>query len=379
MSKNNPHIVVITGEPSGDMRAASLVRSLKKMVPTLKCSGIGGSALKNAGLECFDSIDRLAVMGITDVLMNYGRIQAVFNNALTFIKTNKPDAVIFVDYPSFNLKLAQKVKKLGIKTIYYISPKVWAWKEHRVATIKKCIDQMIVIFPFEKPFYENKNVNVEYVGHPLIDEITINENRESFLHKHKLDIDKKTIGLLPGSRINEIKRHLPLLLNTASLILSKHNQCQFILFQTRDVDNQLYDEFLKQYDLPIASTHDYYPGLNTTHACIVASGTATLEVGLLQKPMTVFYKMSALSHYILKRMIKIPFASLVNIILNREAIKEFLQDDATSENLANETLGLIANIGKRTKIEHDLRELRHLLGEGGASQRASKLILNQIS
>ena len=372
------HIVIITGEPSGDMRGAGVVRALKKMDPTLLCSGIGGSHMKTAGVECFDNIDNLAVMGFTDVIKHYSRIRTVFNNAFSFIKQTRPDAVIFIDYPSFNLKLAQKVKKLGLKTLYYISPKVWAWKEHRVKTIQHCIDKMIVIFPFEKAYYEKKGVHVEFVGHPLVDEIEIKENRDTFLSRNNLDLDKKTIGLLPGSRINEIERHLPLLLQTAKNILAKNNQCQFILFRSREIKPEIYDMIINQHAVPVTSTYHYYEGLHATHACIVASGTATLEVGLLQKPMAVMYKVSPLSHFIIKRFIKIPYASLVNIILNRCAVNEFLQDDATAENLTNEMLSLLTNIGKSTKMEQDLLELKHLLGEGGASQRAGKIILETI-
>ena len=322
--------MIVAGEASGDMRAAGLARALKELDPSLQLSGIGGEHMRLAGVECFTDITELAVIGIAEVVKNLSRIKKVFDQTLKQIDKDPPDGVILVDYPGFNLRLAREIKKRGIKIIYYISPQVWAWREKRVLKIKKLVDCMIVLFPFEQNIYSKYGMKVDYVGHPLVDEIVVEKNQTEVLKSIGLSASKTTIGLMPGSRAKEIERHLPCMLEAAQILFKHNKERQFILLKAPTIPLKLIQDQLFSYKhLPLKIYgSSIYDGINAMDAVMVASGTATLETALLKKPMVIIYKTSWLTYAIAKSVIKIPYIGLVNIVAGKKIAEELIQNDA---------------------------------------------------
>lgn len=372
--------MIICGEPSGDMRAASLVNAIHQLSPSITFSGIGGDFCERAGVHLFSNIDQLAVMGFTEVLKNLPRIKRVFNTAVAETKKQKPDAVILVDYPGFNLRLAKILKQKDFKIIYYVSPQVWAWKESRIDLIKKVVDRMLVFFPFEKEFYAKRGYTADFVGHPIIDEVSANINATDFLNKLGMNTSLKTIGLLPGSREKEIINLLPDMLRAAELIKEEYPHIQFILLQTKNVPADIFDQILKNHPtLPLTITSEYYNALNACHACIVASGTATLETGICGKPMVVVYRTSWLTEMLVRLFIKIRYISLVNIVAEKKLVEELLQKDATPKNISDGILRFLNDPIYYNKTKDDLLSLRSKLGSSGASKRAAEVVLDVIS
>ncbi len=401
--------MIVAGEASGDMRAAGLARALKELDPTLRLSGIGGEHMRQAGVECFTDITELAVIGIVEVIKNLDRIKKVFDQTLKQIDSNPPDAVILVDYPGFNLRLAREIKKRGIKIIYYISPQVWAWRENRVKQIKTLVDRMIVLFPFEKDIYSKYGMKVDYVGHPLVDEIIVERNQTEVLKSIGLSASKTTIGLMPGSRLKEIERHLPCMLEAAQILYKQNHERQFILLKASSVPLKLIEDVLhchspsllchsreggnpeagtpkeiaaslaslrkemalplKIYDGPI------YDGINAMDAVMVASGTATLETALLKKPMVIVYKTSWITYAIARALIKIPYIGLVNIVAGKKIAEELIQNDATAEKIAN----AIETALHDPQIGDELTKVKTSLGDPGASLRAARIVLSVIT
>ncbi len=386
--------MIIAGEASGDMRAAGLARALKELEPSLKLTGIGGDYMRRAGVECFTDITELAVIGIAEVVKNFSRIKKVFDQTLRQIDSTRPDCVILVDYPGFNLRLAREIKKRAIKVIYYISPQVWAWREKRVLKIKELVDRMIVLFPFEQDIYSKYGMKVDYVGHPLVDEIIVNKHQTEVLKAIGLSEGKTTIGLLPGSRAKEIERHLPCMLEAAQLLLKQNKERQFILLKASSTPLKLIETVIarsaksviaRSKDSVIASEAKQslplkifdgptYDGINAMDAAIVASGTATLECALLKKPMVIIYKTSWLTYAIAKAVIKIPYIGLVNIMAGKKIVEELIQNDANALNIANSLESALYN----HHIIEELAAVKTSLGAPGASLRAARLILKEL-
>ena len=400
---------MVAGEASGDMRAAGLARALKKLDPSLRLSGIGGKYMRQAGVECFSDITELAVIGITEVIKNLSRIKKVFDQTLKQIDATRPDAVILVDYPGFNLRLAREIKKRGIKVIYFISPQVWAWREKRVLQIKKLVDRMIVLFPFEQNIYSKYGMKADYVGHPLVDEIIVDKDKTEVLKSIGLSADKTTIGLMPGSRAKEVERHLPCMLEAAQKLYEQNQGRQFLLLKASSIPLKLIESILaksvmsfppfsmsfqpfsmsfppfsmsfprkresiskliplKIYDGPT------YDGINAMDAAIVASGTVTLETALLKKPMVIIYKTSWLTYLIAKSVIKIPHIGLVNIVAGKKVADELVQNDANAVNIANAIERALDN----RHIIDELAAIKTTLGAPGASQRAAHIVIEAI-
>ena len=370
-------IMIVAGEASGDMRAAGLARALKQLNNNLRLTGIGGAYMHQAGVECFTDITELAVIGIAEVIKNFARIKKVFNQTLKEIDNSHPDAVILVDYPGFNLRLAREIKKRGIKVIYYISPQVWAWREKRVLKIKQLVDRMIVLFPFEADIYNKYGMKVDYAGHPLVDEIIVNKDQTEVLKSLGLSASKTTIGLMPGSRAKEVERHLPCMLEAAQILFKQNQDRQFILLKSPTIPLKLIELIssnskqipLKIYEGPT------YDGINAMDAVIVASGTATLECALLKKPMVIIYKTSWLTYTIAKRLIKIPYIGLVNIVAGKGVAEELIQNEATAPKIAN---AIEKAMSDPTLIDA-LASVKTSLGAPGASQRAAMVVLEEIT
>jgi lipid-A-disaccharide synthase len=402
----NHHIILIAGEASGDMRAAGLAQALKQLDPTLRLTGIGGQYMRQAGVECFTDITELAVIGIAEVVKNFSRIKKVFDQTLKQIDETHPDAVILVDYPGFNLRLANEIKKRSscrtlagarnIKIIYYISPQVWAWREKRVLKIKELVDRMIVLFPFEQEIYRKYGMKVDYVGHPLVDEIIVDHDQTEVLKSIGFSASKTTIGIMPGSRAKEIERHLPCMLQAAQILFKQNRERQFILLKASSIPLKTITSVIESTNRIIESNNRViasgakqsfkhlpikiydgptYDGINAMDAAMVASGTATLETALLKKPMVVIYKTSWLTYAIARAVIKIPYIGLVNIVAGKKIAEELIQNEASPANIANALESALHN----PQIIEELSKVKILLGDSGASQRAAQVVLSVIS
>ncbi len=361
---------IIAGEASGDLHGSNLIKELKKLDPSAIIRCWGGDKMQEAGADLVKHYRELAFMGFAEVLMN---LRTIFRN-LKFCKEDilqfKPDTLILIDYPGFNLRIAKWAKQQGLKVIYYISPQVWAWKENRVKMMKQCVDKMLVILPFEKEYYKRKwNWEVEYVGHPLVEEI---ERHKAQGTRHKLS-DRPMVALLPGSRKQEIAKKLPVMLEV-SKSFPDH---QFVVAQAPSVDESFYKTFTQPYSNVSTVNNKTYDLLLQAKAALVTSGTATLETALFAVPEVVCYKGSFLSYQIGKRLVHVKYISLVNLITDKLVVKELIQNELTVENLKKELTTLLTDEKKIATLKADYTALKNLLGPGGnASAKAAASIIN---
>ena len=378
MEQEKNHLIIVAGEASGDAHAACLVDAIKHLNPNITFSGLGGEQMASSGVKLYADLTKIAVIGFIEVLKHYSEFKKLFDLILVKARETNAKAVILVDYPGFNLKLAKKLKKMGIKVIYYISPQVWAWNEKRVELIKNVVDKMIVLFEFEKEFYAKKGLDVVYVGHPLVDEAKANETRDSVMEETGLEKSKKTIALLPGSRQKEITRLLPVMINAAKNLYQKNQDLQFLILKASTISDNLLNKYLSK-DFPIKILNNRsYDGINASDFCLVASGTATLEVAIFDKPMVVIYKTSFLTWALAKLLIKIPYIGLVNVVAQKKVVPECVQLDATEIKIVSETISILSDPIKTKSIKSDLTKVKNALGAPGASMRAAKEILSSL-
>ena len=365
-------ILITAGEASGDTHAANLVKNLKKLNPDLNFFGIGGKKMQNAGVELVERMEKLSIIGIFEVFAKLKEIRLVYKKITDRIAKTPPDIAILVDYPGFNLTLAKLLKKRKVPVVYYITPQVWAWWKSRIYTIKKCVNKAIVILKFEEDLFKEYGIDATFVGHPLLDreipEVPV--DRKSL----KLDADKFTIALLPGSRESEINNMLPVMLETARLIL-KEKDAQFILLKSSSVGEDTYSKILHNIKLPVAVVKDNVCGcLSVSDFVFITSGTATLESAAMERPMLITYKTSFITSLLFKIFAKTPFIGLVNIIAKRKIVPEILQYDARPERLAREILTIISSKEKLEKQVQNLRWVKSMLGTSGASLRAARIV-----
>ena len=364
---------VIAGEASGDMHAANMMREMKSIDQNVDFRFWGGDLMSEVAGPPVKHIKDLAFMGFVEVLMNLKTILGNIKFCKKDILAYAPDAIILVDYPGFNLRIAKWAKANGIKVIYYISPQIWAWKQNRVHLIKKVVDEMYVILPFEKDFYKKFDFEVNYVGHPLLDQIERFQAQvdvSSILDEYELN-EKPIIALLPGSRKQEISIKLPLMLSA----VKDFENYQVLVLGAPAQDALFYERFLEKHKKAKIVFGATYKILSIAEAALVTSGTATLETALFKVPQVVCYKGSAISYHIAKRLIKVDYISLVNLILNKESVRELIQKECTPEKIKQELTMVLPNGNKREMILSDYQELHDLLGKGGASKKLANLIL----
>ena len=374
-------ILIISGEASGDLNASNLVKSILKIDPEIKFSGVGGTLLRQAGVEILCDIKELAVIGFFDALKKLPWFLKLQKLILEKIKSEKPDAVILVDFSGFNLRLAKKINK-AIPAIYYVSPQVWASRPGRVKTIRKYIHKMIVLFKFEEEFYKKHGVNVNFVGHPLLDIVKPAMKREEFIAKFNLSGSKTTIALLPGSRNQEIDNILPIMLQASHLINKDlgWGNVQFLIAKSLQVDWDFYHRKgidASDLDLKIVEGKTY-ECLELADFALVASGTATLETAIIQKPFVIIYKMDLLNYLLYRPQVKIPYIGIVNIIAGKEIIPEFIQFRAKPKTIAKQILKILKNPLELKRIKEELNQIKSQLGEKDASLRAAKIILEYL-
>lgn len=380
MESKPKNLILIAGEASGDLHGAHLVEAIKRIAPSTIFSGLGGPKMRSSGVKLHADLTQLAVVGFWEVVKHYSDIKKIFHLILEKIESENVDAVILIDYPGFNLRLAKVLKKRGIKVLYYISPQVWAWKKNRVYFIKNNIDKMLVLFQFEVDFYAQFNIDVHFVGHPLIDTVQVSTSRESFLASNDLSSKTFTIGILPGSRQKEIEDLLPIMLTAAEILKSEFPNIQFLILKAPTIPESLIKHYLQHSSLPHRIiTENTYNGINACDACIVASGTATLETAILQKPMVVVYKTSLLTWILAKIFVRIKNIGLVNVVAGKQIVPECVQFQATGKNIAKEIKCIITNEPKIALIKSELKTVTEFLGARGASQRAAEEILKSLN
>ena len=366
---------IIAGEASGDLHASNLVAEIKKKDKKAEFRGFGGDLMKAQGVELVKHYRTMAYMGFVEVAVNLRKVLGNIAQCKKDILEYQPDVVILVDYPGFNLRIADFAHKKGFKVYYYISPQVWAWKRRRVQKIKKSVDKMLVILPFEEEFYKRYGVDVTFVGNPLLDELAKvgTGNRSIFLRRNSLGERREIIAMLPGSRRQEVKRTLPVMLKAAS----HFPDYQFVIAGVSSLDKSLYKDIMGNSDVFFVENQTYDLLLNSS-AALVTSGTATLETALLSVPEVVCYKATNFSYRLAKWMIKVKFISLVNLIMDREVVKELIQGDLNEDNLVKELDQLLHNGKRQRRLLEDYEELKDKLGNVGASEKAAEVIVESL-
>ncbi len=367
-------VLMIAGEPSGDLHGSGVVRELKKLVPGVDVYGVGGEKMKAEGFDIVFPISRLSFMGFLEVVKNLSVVKELERTLEALIVSRRPDVVVLIDYPGFNLRFAKIVKRHGIKILYYISPQVWAWHKSRVKKMRGVVDRMKVVFPFEVEIYKHEGINVEFVGHPLAEKIATTSSRTDFFVKHRLNPAQKLLGLLPGSRKQEIEKIFPTMLATAERLRKALNVQVAV-----GVASNLGADYLKKFitdDARITLVEEAtYDVMAYADASIVTSGTATLETGWFGTPMAVVYKTSPATYTIGKALVGVPFIGLVNIVAGEKVVPEFVQHDMNAENLAKEMTRQLTDTTYSDDMRKRLSVIKSKLGTSGASARVAAGIL----
>ena len=372
-------VLIIAGEASGDLHGAALIKELKKPDSHLNFDGIGGNKMKSNDMELIYHSDRMSFLGFVEVVKHLPFIRKVQKELLDEVKIRKTKFAILIDYPGFNISIAKKLKALGVETFYYISPQVWAWGKGRVKKIRKLISKMLVVFPFEENFYKEKSVNAEFVGHPLIREL--NEynylSKNELINKFGILPDKEILLLLPGSRKHEVKDIFPAIYLAAKKIAQKFN-FQIVVACASSVDESLLRETVKENDYKIISGYTY-DLIKHSKFGVIKSGTSTLEAGLLNLPMIIVYKASALTYFIGKTLVKLDNIGIVNILLGKTLLPELIQNDVNPEKIFQEAEKILINTEKYNSIKTELNKLHEILGNKNAAENAARIIYNLMN
>lgn len=369
-------ILIVAGETSGDLHGANLVKALLEKDKDLRVIGLGGPRMQEAGVELLTDLTQYATAGL-DPLRYFNKFTQIFRQLVGRTKKERPDLVVLIDFPDFNLRFARQVKLLKIPIVYYISPQVWAWRRSRIKTIARLVDKMLVIFEFEKELYERHKVPVEFVGHPLMDIIgEARSERREVRSQLRIKQDGLVIGFLPGSRVSEFRRHLPIMLQSAQLI--QIGKPVFLLACAANIPTQLVQQLTSNVPIQPHIYHDRtYEVMQASDLLITSSGTATLEAGIFATPMIVMYKVSLLTACLFGPLIKTPYYAMINIVAGKKVVPELIQRAARPENIASEVIRMIRE-NRLPEIAQELRQVRDRLGPPGASHHAAEEILKLV-
>lgn len=372
-------VLIIAGEASGDLHGANLVREVRKKDPSVAFYGVGSKQMREAGVELLADASEISVVGITEVLTHIGTIYRVYTKLKRFLSAERPDLLVLIDFPDFNILLGKAAKKLGIPVLYYISPQVWAWRKGRVRTIAKLVKTMVVVFPFEVDIYKNAGVDVRFVGHPLTDVVRSVYTREEARRQLGLDPARRTVAILPGSRRKEIDNLLPDMLGAARILRERFPELQFILPVAPTLAPGLISVHIDAVNVPVRLVEGrVYDVLRASDAAIITSGTATLETGLMAVPMVIVYRMSGASYHLVKLIADAKYIGLVNIIANRPVVPELIQGAVTPANIAGAIAAMLNDPGSYRKMQGELLDLRTYLGEAGASARTASVLFELL-
>ena len=378
MQKPTKHILISVGEASGDMHAANLIQEVKKIAPNTQFYGMGANLMHDAGFDIIVDASELSIVGGLEVITKFSKIREAFRIMQDALLHNKPDLLILVDYPGFNLRLAKFAKKAGVKVLYFISPKIWAWNQGRVEIIKKYVDMMAVIFPFEVDFYKKFGVPAIFVGNPLLKMVKPKLTCDAAKQAFHLDPSCKTIGLFPGSRKSEINYLLPIMLAAAKLLKNNNPNLQFLLPQANSITLNDLQPYLQSSPIKVRIIKDQnYDVMQVCDAIIAASGTATLEIAIMAIPQVIIYKKSWLEYQIARHLIKIPYIGLCNILANKKIVQEFLQYDATPENITREIEKILNDANYRKEMVTNLAQTKKLL-ESDKQENIAELVLKIV-
>jgi lipid-A-disaccharide synthase len=378
--RSHPVVMLVAGEASGDRHAAALFRELKARLPGVRGIGMGGQAMCEAGVEILCDSSGLGVIGVIEVIRRYGEIRRVLTRMQAVACEQTPDLLICVDYKEFNYRLARKAKSCGVKVLFYVGPQIWAWRSGRARTYGAAVSHMAVIFPFEVPYYEAAGVPVTYVGHPLAGQVKPRCTREDAQAGLGLPGQGPVIGLLPGSRANEIKRLLPVMLASAERLLQTFPDAHFLLAQAASIDDELLASHLREASVPVRVIQGMdYDLLQCCDVVITSSGTATLEVALLGLPMIIVYRLAPFSYWLGRLLVSIRHIGLPNILAGETIVREFIQHDANPDNICAEAERILSDPVYALEIRSNLTRLHALLGAGGGSRNLADLAVRMLS
>lgn len=369
-------IMISVGEASGDLHGASLAKALKQLAPDIAVFGMGGQAMRDAGVDIVYDIADINVMGFVEVIKNLPRLFRLKDSLAALMAAEKPDVLVVIDYPDFNMRLAKAAKKQGISVVYYISPQVWIWRKGRAKDIAAMTEQVAAIFPFEAEVYREAGARVTFVGHPLLDIVKPAWDKETAYRYFGADPERPVVLLMPGSRKQEVDQLLDIMLSAAEEIRRTMPACQFFLPVATTISREILQNKLEKYSLPVQiTTGNTYELMHIANLAIAASGTATLETALMRVPTIVVYKTSPITYFIGRQLIKIPYVSLPNIIAGRQIVPELLQEAANAGQVAGEALRILSDWDIYSHTIEDLIAMRQTLGSGGAVQRTAELVL----
>jgi lipid-A-disaccharide synthase len=373
-------VLIVAGEASADLHGSNLVRAIKTLDPAIGFYGIGGKQMEEAGVKILIPASDMAVVGLTEVFSKLPKILKAHRTLKNLLKNRPPDLLIPIDYPGFNIHLAGLAKRYEVPVLYYISPQVWAWRTGRVKKIAKRVDRMAVILPFEEGFYKERGVDVEYVGHPLLDSVPQHLDRDEMTRKMDLENAYPVLGLLPGSRNEEIGNHLPVMIKAVEILSFHYPHLRGLLPVAPTIPPELVQSFLKQSSAEIRiSQSSIYDTLTVCDLALVASGTATVETAILGVPMVLVYRASKITYWVGKRVIKVPFLGLVNLVAGEQVIPELIQDDVTPDRLAQAAFEILEGGQKRENMIEKLGMVKERLGRGGASKKTAKIAIEMMN
>jgi lipid-A-disaccharide synthase len=369
-------IMMVSGEASGDLHGASVAKELKDLQPDIRIYGVGGQAMTAAGVDILYDIKELGVVGFVEVVKKYPHLLGVFNKLVEVLKTDRPDVLVLIDYPGFNMRLARAAKDLGIKVVYYINPSAWAWARGRAKKIAETVERVAAIFPFEAEVYTEAGANVTFVGHPLLDIVKPSMERAAAYIYFQADSNRPIITLMPGSRKQEIENLLPDMLKAVEILKQAHPAIQCYLPLASTIACDTIEAMLKQYNVNVQITQNHtYDLMGISTFIIAASGTATLEAALMGAPTIIVYRLAPLTWILGKLLVKIPYVGLPNIVAGKRIVPELLQSDVEANNIANIAQKWLDHSENLDMIQEDLRMMKTKLGEPGAVRRVAEVVL----
>lgn len=373
-------VLIVTGEASGDLHGANLIEAAKRLEPGLCFFGVGGARMARAGCEILIPGEEISVMGLVEVVGHLPVIRRAFNRLRDVLTgENRPAALVLIDFPDFNLRLAKVARQAGVPVLYYVSPQVWAWRRGRVKKIAAVVDRLAAIFPFEPEFYRGLPIQVEYVGHPLLDEFRIENERAVFLGGLGIDPERPVVGIFPGSRRSELRYNLGVMLDAAVQIHRRRPETVFVLPVAPTLERALIEARLAARQLPVTLVGgNIYDTANACQAILAVSGTVTLQIALTGTPMAIVYKMAPLTYAIGKRLVKVPHIGLANIVAGGGVVCEFIQERATAENLAAEILRILEDPDYAGRLREGLTRVGESLGHPGCSERVANMLVTLI-
>ncbi|MBN1880899.1 MAG: lipid-A-disaccharide synthase [Deltaproteobacteria bacterium] len=358
-------VLIVSGEASGDTYGAELIKHIKSMKPGTEFFGVGGQKMRDAGLVALSRAEDVSVVGFVEIFKQLRPILKALSSLKRSVRELTPDLVILIDFPDFNFRIARAAKRAGVPVFYYVSPQVWAWRRGRVKTIKKNVDRMIVIFPFEVDFYREAGVSVEFYGHPIMDVIGEGNGDDRLF-----DRKRPQVALLPGSRHGEVERHMDVLLRAGRLIMEEIPGAKFRIPLAPTLTEDLISPYLERTPLPVEIVHgDFHRVVGASDVAIACSGTATLETALLGTPMVVYYRLNPMTYFLGRMLIQVDYISIINLIARESVVPELIQDDANPENIARETLRLLTDDAARGGMIEKLKDVKKAVGLPGASRR----------